>query len=59
MYCAGELVISMNCTHSSFTTASCRLSVWGRVTMFMCRSSTNLLWLLSMKNTFVFTIANP
>ena len=59
MYWAGELVVSMNCTHSSFTTASHRLSVWGRVTVFMCRSSSNLLPLLSMKNTFVFTIANP
>ena len=58
MYWAGELVISMNCTHSSFTTASHRLSVWGRVTVFMCRSSSNLLPLLSMKNTFIFTIAN-
>ena len=59
MYWAGELVISMNCMHSSFTTASRRLSVSGRVTMFMCRSLSNLLPLLLMKNTFVFTIANP
>ena len=54
MYWAGELVISMNRMHSSFTTASRRLSVWGHVTVFMCRSSSNLL----MKNTFIFTIAN-
>ena len=58
MYWAGELVISMNCTHSSFTTASRRLSMWGHITVFMCRSSSSLLPLLSMKNTFVFTIAN-
>ena len=58
MYWAGELVISMNCMHSSFTTASHSLSVCGRVTVFMCRSSSNLLLLLSMKNTFIFTIAN-
>ena len=37
MYWAGELVISMNCMHSSFTTASRRLSVWGHTLMFMCR----------------------
>ena len=59
MYWAGELVISMNCTHSSFTTASHRLSVQGDMPVFMCRSSSNLLPLLSMKNTFVFTITNP
>ena len=59
MYWAGELVISMNCTHSSFTTASRRLSAWGHMSVFMCRSSSNLLPLLSMKNTFIFTITNP
>ena len=56
---AGELVISMNCMHSSFTTASCKLSAWGHTSVFMCRSSSNLLLLLSMKNTFIFTITNP
>ena len=59
MYWAGELAISMNCMHSSFIIASRRLSMWGRMTVFMCRSSSNLLPLLSMKNTFVFTITNP
>ena len=59
MYWAGELVISMNCMHSSFTTATRKLSMWGRMTVFVCRSLSNLLPLLSMKNTFVFTITNP
>ena len=59
MYWAGELVISMNCMHSSFTTASHRLSVWGHMPMFMCKSLSNLLPQLSMKNTFVSTITNP